>query len=740
MQSTTGSMLPNIRTAVSVGPVWRLAAALLLANLLVFALVGLSLDASYRLHGERAATNSRNTNRLVSQSITDDLQKMELVMQAVVDEHRRQTRSGPIDAAAMNAFLARQRARLPMLELIRVTDPQGNASHGSDVPHAAKVFVGDRDYFKRLQTDPGTDLAVSEAVIGRASGKHVIIFARRLGAGPADFQGVVLASVPLEWFERKFAALDVGPKGTVVLRGNASRNFDLLARIPHAGFTGQTTVSRTFRDTITANPREGTYEAHAGADNIRRTFSYAAVAHYPLITLVGLATDDTYAAWRREAMQLTAVALAFALFSTLAAWTIWRAWRDRTRTYEDYRRQLEEQVADRTRDLVQAKAAAEAASVAKSAFLANMSHELRTPMNAIMGMTAIALKRTADPKVRDPLQKIDTASHHLLHVINDILDLSKIEAERLTLEEVSFRLGELVENLMSLVADRAREKGLALVRDLPEDLAGRTFHGDPLRLEQILLNLTGNAIKFTDRGSVTLRCRVAEEDGDATLLRWEVVDTGIGIAPEDQGKLFSAFSQADGSMTRRYGGTGLGLAISKRLAELMGGAIGVESARGRGSCFWFTVRLGQGAVAATPANEASAGRSAEAGLRARHTGRRILLAEDEPINQEVSCHLLQEAGLTVDLAADGVQAVEFAQRNEYALILMDVQMPNLNGLDATRAIRGDSRNLRTPILAMTANAFAEDRRRCLEAGMDDHLAKPIRPEVLFQAILRWMER
>ncbi|MBL8487288.1 MAG: response regulator [Rhodocyclaceae bacterium] len=740
MQSTTESMLRALRAAISVGPVWRLAVTLLLANLLVLTLVAISLRASWQLHGDRAAVHSRNTNRLVSQSIADDLQKLELVMQAVADEHHRQTHPGPIDAAAMNTFLARQRARLPMLELIRITDASGNAPYGSDVPQAGQVYVGDRDYFKRLRSDPAADLAVSEPVVGRASGRQVIIFARRLGTGPADFRGVVLASVALEWFERKFAALDVGPRGTVVLRGNASRNFDLLARIPHAGFTGQTTVSQTFRNTITANPQEGTYEAHAGADNVRRTFSYAAVAHYPLLSLVGLATDDTYAAWRREATQLVAVALAFAVFSFLAAWVIWGAWRDRTRSYEGYRRQLEDQVAERTRDLQQAKAAAESASVAKSAFLANMSHELRTPMNAIMGMTAIARKRTADPKVQDPLRKIDTASHHLLHVINDILDLSKIEADRLTLEKVSFRLGELVENLLSIMGDRAREKDIAVVRDVPDWLAGRTVCGDPLRLEQILLNLTGNAIKFTDRGSVTLRCRVIEESGNDMVLRWEVSDTGIGITAEHQGKLFSAFTQADGSMTRRYGGTGLGLAISRRLAELMGGTIGVESTPGAGSTFWFTVRLAQGAAAPPePAGAAPEDRF-EARLRERHQGKRILLAEDEPINQEVSCDLLEEAGLAVDLAADGVQAVDLAQRIDYALILMDVQMPNLNGLDATRAIRSDSRNARTPILAMTANAFVEDRLHCLEAGMDDHVAKPIRPEVLFQTILRWLER
>ncbi len=733
-------MRPRPAPAASFGPVRRLAVTVLLANLLVMALVGIALRSSYQFHGERAATNSRNMNRLVSQNIGDDLQQLELAMQAVADEHGRQAHPGPVDRAAMHAMLDRLRERLPMLEQLRITDAAGQSLDGSGDPQAAPLFVGDRDYFKRLRDEPATALAVSEPLIGRASGKSVIVFARRLAPDGADFRGIVLASVALEWFERKFASLDVGPQGTVVLRGDASRNFDLLARIPHTRFAGQTTVSKTFRDTIAAHPRESTYEAHAGADGIHRTFSYAAVAHYPLITLVGLATEDTFAPWRREAIRLLLVAAAFAIFSSVAAWMIWRAWRDRTHTYENYQQQLQAQVAERTRDLQEAKAAAEAASVAKSAFLANMSHELRTPMNAIMGMTAIACRRTTDPKLQDPLRKIEIASQHLLELIDDILDLSKIEAERLTLEAVPFRLGELVANLTSLVEHRAREKGVALVCDLPDELAGRAFQGDPLRLEQILLNLTGNALKFTDRGSITLRCRVAEEAEAATVLRWEVTDTGIGISPPDLAKLFSAFTQADDSMTRRYGGTGLGLAISKRLVELMGGSIGVDSTPGQGSTFWFTVRLAAGSNPADSEPEAVTHAQAEGRLRQHHAGKRILLAEDEPINQEVSRHLLAGAGLEVDIAKDGVEAVELAQRNDYALILMDVQMPNLDGLDATRAIRRQSRNTRTPILAMTANAFAEDRRRCVDAGMDDHLTKPTRPEVLFQTILRWLER
>jgi PAS domain S-box-containing protein len=403
------------------------------------------------------------------------------------------------------------------------------------------------------------------------------------------------------------------------------------------------------------------------------------------------------------------------------------------RILQNQREYLEEQVAARTRELAKAKDAAEAANVAKSAFLANMSHEIRTPINAITGMAHLMRRTGVTAQQAERLEKIDSAGRHLLEIVSAVLDLSKIEAGCFALDETEISLGGIMASVAAMVRGQADAKQLELVVE-DVSIPGHLL-GDPIRLRQALLNYANNAVKFTASGCVRMRARVEEDAADSMLVRFEVQDTGVGIAPEVIPRLFAAFEQADNSISRGYGGTGLGLAVARKFAQLMGGDAGVESVPGVGSTFWLTVRLTKGKALSAPGAQPGV---AETRLALDYGGRRVLLVEDEPVNREVTVGLLEDVDLSVDVAADGVEAVELAGINDYDLILMDMQMPRMDGLEATRRIRQLPAGTLVPILAMTANAFVEDRRRCLDAGMDDFITKPVDPETLFSVILNWL--
>lgn len=387
--------------------------------------------------------------------------------------------------------------------------------------------------------------------------------------------------------------------------------------------------------------------------------------------------------------------------------------------------------------IANAKNAAETANIAKSAFLANISHEIRTPLNAITGMAHILRRSGLTEQQADKLDKIENAGSHLLKIISDVLDLSKIEAGKFALENAPVHVDALLDGVESMLGQKARDKGLLF--NIETSSLSHCLLGDPTRLQQALLNYASNAIKFTEQGHITLRVTQEAETDDTVTLRFAVEDTGIGISSQAQSRLFSAFEQADNSTTRQYGGTGLGLAITKKIAEVMGGTAGVTSTPGQGSTFWFTAVLQKNPEVAGHVTRAS-NESAEQIILRDHAGKRILLVEDDPINRDIAKILLEDVGLAVDMAEDGREALEKVDSVCYDLILMDMQMPVLDGLDATRHIRQLPGCATTPILAMTANAFAEDKGRCFAAGMDDFLSKPVKPETLYAILLKWFEQ
>jgi PAS domain S-box-containing protein len=406
------------------------------------------------------------------------------------------------------------------------------------------------------------------------------------------------------------------------------------------------------------------------------------------------------------------------------------------RALADLNASLEHKVRQRTEALAQATRVASEANQAKSEFLSNMSHEMRTPMNSVLGMSYLALRADPSPKVREYLERISESGEHLLGLISHVLDFSKIEAGKVELETLDFLAADVVDDVVKSLRSTAAAKGLSIEADVERSL-GHPLSGDPLRIRQVLLNFVGNAIKFSAGGRIQLRARLQRNDNQVDMVRFEVQDQGIGMTEAQAARLFTPFEQADASTTRRFGGTGLGLAICRQLAHLMGGEVGVSSELGAGSTFWFQAPLAWGD--SRQASLMGDLHAAETGP-VRLDGARILVVDDNVLNQRVAMELLQSVGAEVSTAGDGLEALQWLAAHRVDIVLMDLQMPRMDGLEAVRRLRQDPTHAQLRVIAMTANARREDQTACLAAGMDDFVTKPILPAQFFDTVARWLGR
>jgi hypothetical protein len=668
------------------------------------------------------------------------LQSIDLILSNINDH---MTTQGVFDSSSYEAamsgeetfkFLQGKLAGLPQLEAITMINAQGKLINFSRYWPIPAVNVSDRDYFSALRDNPNLLTYVGKPVQNRGTGTWNIYIARRVNGLNGEFAGLILAAMALQYFEDFYRSVSLGEGSAVSL---VRDDGILLARYPRNREVGEVLANSVslFNNSTTRVVRELSNIDH----NVRIKVTQK-LAGMPLLILTSQSEDSALLSWRKTVRLLFGFTGGMILVLVLAAAAMIRNWNQQkllNRTQAEKAKAETAQALAETELLRGQERASEAANRAKSNFLAVMSHEIRTPMNAVLGLASSLLDTDLNDDQRQSAQAIHSAGDNLLDILNGILDFSKLESGTLSLEELPFSPAGIVADALSVIGSAAKTKGLTIRVDTAANLP-LCLLGDTGRIRQVLLNLISNAIKFTPSGEVAIKVECTETDGKSARVTWSITDTGIGIPKERIAALFNDFVQVDSSVSRRFGGSGLGLAICRRIIEQMGGAIHVESELDRGSTFVFSLTL---PVTDLPTLRIDSDEPVIAQLKERiatiGSPLRILIVDDNATNRMVAAKMLREFNVEITEAGDGIEALEKAASHDFDMIFMDMQMPEMDGLTTTASLRAaGGKFLTLPIIAFTANAFADDREACERAGMTDFVAKPVRKKLLVQAVLR----